>query len=73
LFFEHADADVAAQRRTLHGLLVCAASTLMVFALLATASIPVLRAIGVTVTLGVISNFVLAALFTRRATRLRHD
>jgi predicted exporter len=50
----------------LHGLLVCAASTLMVFALLATASIPVLRAIGVTVTLGVVGNFVLAALFSRR-------
>ncbi|MDZ4813412.1 MAG: MMPL family transporter, partial [Pseudomonadota bacterium] len=71
LFFDHtgstdAESSDAAQRRTLHGLLVCAASTLMVFALLATASIPVLRAIGVTVTLGVISNFVLAALFTRR-------
>ncbi len=71
LFFDHtrstdAQSSDAAQRRTLHGLLVCAASTLMVFALLATASIPVLRAIGVTVSLGVISNFVLAALFTRR-------
>lgn len=66
LFFEHADDDAAAQQRTLHGLLVCAASTLMVFALLAAASIPVLRAIGLTVSLGVISNFLLAALFTRR-------
>ncbi len=73
LFFEHADTDVADQQRTLHGLLVCAASTLMVFALLATASIPVLRAIGLTVTLGVISNFVLAALFTRRPAVSAHD
>jgi predicted exporter len=65
LFFEHAEADTKAQQCTLHGLLVCAASTLMVFVLLATASIPVLRAIGITVTLGVISNFVLAVMFTR--------
>jgi predicted exporter len=72
LFFEHADADADAQQRTLHGLLVCAASTLMVFALLATASIPVLRAIGITVTLGVISNFVLAVLFTRPAPESKH-
>jgi predicted exporter len=73
LFFEHADTDAADQRRTLHGLLVCAASTLMVFALLATASIPVLRAIGLTVTLGVISNFILSALFTRRPAVSGHD
>ncbi len=66
LFFEHAESDPAAQRRTLHALLVCAASTLMVFALLASASIPVLRAIGLTVSLGVVCNFVLAAMFARR-------
>jgi predicted exporter len=39
----------------------------MVFALLALSSIPVLRAIGVTVSLGVISNFLLALLMTRPA------
>jgi predicted exporter len=37
----------------------------MVFALLALSSLPVLRAIGVTVSLGVVSNFVLALLLTR--------
>jgi predicted exporter len=36
-----------------------------VFALLATSSLPVLRAIGLTVSLGVISNFILALLLTR--------
>ena len=65
LFFEHATGDTAEQRRTLHAILVCSLSTLMVFALLAASSLPVLRAIGVTVTLGVISNFVLALLLTR--------
>jgi predicted exporter len=67
LFFEHASDDPHEQRRTLHAVLVCSGSTLMVFALLALSSLPVLRAIGVTVTLGVISNFVLALLFTRES------
>jgi predicted exporter len=67
LFFEHASADRADQRRTLHAVLVCSASTLMVFALLGASSLPVLRAIGVTVSLGVILNFVLALLLTRPA------
>lgn len=65
LFFEHAADDRVEQRRTLHALLVCSASTLMVFALLATSSLPVLRALGLTVSLGVISNFILALLLTR--------
>ena len=65
LFFEHASADRAEQRRTLHAVLVCSLSTLMVFALLGLSDIPVLRAIGVTVTLGVVFNFVFALLLTR--------
>jgi predicted exporter len=65
LFFEHAADDPHDQRRTLHAVLVCALSTLMVFALLALSSLPVLRAIGITVSLGVIFNFVLALLLTR--------
>jgi predicted exporter len=65
LFFERAADDPAEQRRTLHAVLVCSLSTLMVFALLALSSLPVLRAIGVTVSLGVVSNFVLALLLTR--------
>jgi predicted exporter len=62
LFFERAAADPAEQRRTLHAILVCSASTLLVFALLATSSLPVLRAIGLPVAIGVVSNFVLALL-----------
>ena len=65
LFFEHAADDPQEQRRTLHAVLVCSISTLMVFALLASSSLPVLRAIGVTVTIGVVCNFVLALLLTR--------
>jgi len=65
LFFEHVEDNELDQRRTLHAILVCSASTFLVFLLLALSSLPVLRAIGTTVTLGVIFNFVLALLLTR--------
>ena len=65
LFFERAADEPAEQRRTLHAVLVCSLSTLLVFALLATSSLPVLRAIGVTVAAGVVCNFVLALTLTR--------
>ncbi|WP_449468173.1 MMPL family transporter [Stenotrophomonas humi] len=65
LFFEHAGDSQADQLRTLHGLLVCSVMTLLVFSLLGLSSIPVLRAIGTTVALGVICNFILALLISR--------
>lgn len=65
LFFDHAGDDRADQLRTLHALIVCSLMTLLVFSLLALSSIPVLRAIGSTVTIGVIGNFVLALLVSR--------
>jgi len=65
LFFENANDDPAEQRRTLHAILVCALSTLMVFVLLSLSTLPVLRSIGVTVAIGVVSNFILALLLTR--------
>ncbi|MEI2453292.1 MMPL family transporter [Lysobacter firmicutimachus] len=65
LFFDHAGDDRAEQLRTLHAVIVCSLTTLLVFALLALSSIPVLRAIGVTVALGVAANFALALLIVR--------
>jgi predicted exporter len=65
LFFERAADDPAEQRRTLHAVLVCSLSTLMVFALLSFSTLPVLRSIGITVAAGVVSNFVLALLISR--------
>jgi predicted exporter len=69
LFFEHAAEDPAEQRRTLHAVIVCSMSTFLVFALLALSTLPVLRAIGITVAAGVVSNFVLALLLTRPPSR----
>ena len=65
LFFDHAGDDRQEQLRTLHALIVCSLTTLLVFSLLALSSIPVLRAIGGTVALGVLFNFVLALLIAR--------
>ncbi len=66
LFFEHAEDDRAAHRRTLHAVIVCSLSTLLVFALLALSTVPILQAIGITVSIGVVSNFLLALMLTRR-------
>jgi predicted exporter len=71
LFFERAGADRAEQLRTLHGILVCALSTGMVFLLLSLSSIPVLQSIGITVSLGVLFNFLLALAMSRTAAQTR--
>lgn len=62
LFFEHDSGDPAEQRRILHATLVCVASALLVFGMFALSSIPVLRAIGLTVALGVLFHFCLSVL-----------
>lgn len=66
LFFDHAGDDRDDQLRALHAIIVCSLTTLLVFGMLAVSSIPVLRAIGSTVALGVACNFVLALLIVRR-------
>ncbi|HRP72790.1 MAG TPA: MMPL family transporter [Luteimonas sp.] len=70
LFFEHAGSDRDDQLRTLHAVIVCSLMTLLVFSLLALSTIPVLRAIGGTVALGVLFNFVLALLVAREPARM---
>ncbi|MGN6384156.1 MAG: MMPL family transporter [Dyella sp.] len=67
LFFERETGDPAEQRRTLHATLVCVVSALLVFGMLAWASIPVLRAIGLTVSLGVAFHFCLSILMAPHA------
>jgi len=67
LFFERDTGDPTEQRRTLHATLVCVASALLVFGMLAWSSIPVLRAIGLTVSLGVAFHFCLSILMAPHA------
>jgi predicted exporter len=61
--------NAAEGRRTLHATLVCVISAVLVFGLLATSSLPVLRAIGLTVALGVAFHFCLSILMAQA----RHD
>jgi len=65
LFFERRTHDAAEGRRTLHATLVCVISALLVFGLLATSALPVLRAIGLTVALGVLFHFFLSIQMAR--------
>ena len=62
LFFERDSDDAAERRRTLHATLVCVAAALLVFGSLAVSDVPVLRAIGLTVALGVGYHFALSLL-----------
>ena len=65
LFFERARGTDADERlRTLHATLLCAASTLLAFGVYALAPLPVLRALGLTVSLGIAANLLAAALLT---------
>ena len=65
LFFERRTGDAAEERRTLHATLVCVLSAVLVFGLLAASTLPVLRAIGLTVALGVAFHFCLSTQMAR--------
>ncbi len=66
LFLERASHDETAHRRALHTVSICATAACVVFAVLGSSALPVLRSIGITVVLGVASNFVLSQLLIRR-------
>jgi predicted exporter len=69
LFFERDTGDPQEQRRTLHATVVCVLSALLVFGMLAWSTIPVLRAIGLTVSLGVAFHFCLSILMAPHGAR----
>ncbi len=64
LFFSYPSEKID-NHQTLHALSVCAISTIVVFGLLASATIPVLLTIGLTVATGVFAAFVLSWTFSR--------
>ncbi|MFO1429426.1 MAG: MMPL family transporter [Candidatus Competibacteraceae bacterium] len=65
LFFSRPEADPIMRQRTLYGLLACCGSTITVFAMLSFSSLPVLKAIGQTVAIGVFSSLLLALVLSR--------
>lgn len=65
LFFSRPGADPDLRRRTLHALLVCCGSALTVFGMLSISALPALRAIGLTVSLGVAASFIAALAMAR--------
>jgi len=68
LFFSRPGDDLDTRARTLHAVLICAASTIAVFAILATSDLLVLRAIGSTVVIGVLASMLFSILLaTTRA------
>jgi predicted exporter len=73
LFFERRVDDPAEARRTLHATIVCVLSAVLVFGLLAASSVPVLRAIGATVALGVAFHFCLSTIMARNSQQARPD
>ena len=65
LFFSRPDPDPDRRRRTLHALIVCCGSALTVFGMLSTSTLPALRAIGLTVALGVAASFIVTLVAAR--------
>lgn len=67
LFFNRKSLDRTDRCNTSHGVLVSATSTLIAFGILAFSEIPVMKAIGQTVAIGVVASFLLALLLASPA------
>jgi predicted exporter len=66
LFFNRAEGTEEERLRTLYGLLVCSTTTVLVFGVLATSSIPVLHAIGMTAAIGSFCCLLFAGIMARK-------
>jgi predicted exporter len=69
LFFNHPHGSHEDRGRTLYGLVVCSATTILVFGVLACSNIPVLRAIGMTAAFGSLCSLLFAAMLARSGSR----
>ena len=66
LFFNRLEGSEEGRLRTLYGLLVCSTTTILVFGLLASSSIPVLHAIGMTAALGSFCCLLFAGMMAKK-------
>jgi len=67
LFFEHRSPSAAERRGTVFAIVLCAATTVVAFGLLASSHTPVLNMIGTTVALGALASLTFSALIMRGA------
>jgi predicted exporter len=70
LFFNRPAVDQAERRRALFSVVVCAASTVSAFGILAFSATPVLQAIGGTVALGAVLSLLFAAIWVNHRARM---
>jgi len=66
LFFNRVEGTEEERLRTLYGVLVCSTTTVLVFGVLATSSIPVLHAIGITAAIGSFCCLLFAGIMARK-------
>jgi predicted exporter len=66
LFFNRLEGTEGGRLQTLYGLLVCSTTTILVFGVLATSSIPVLHAIGMTAALGSFCCLLFAGIMAKK-------
>jgi predicted exporter len=66
LFFNRLEGGQEGRLQTLYGLLVCSTTTILVFSVLATSSIPVLHAIGTTAALGSLCCLLFAGIMAKK-------
>jgi len=66
LFFNRPEGTEPERARTLYGLLVCSATTILVFGVLACSTIPVLHAIGVTGAIGSFCCLLFAGIMAKK-------
>jgi predicted exporter len=66
LFFNRPEGDEESQAKTLYGLLVCSTTTILVFGVLASSTIPVLHAIGMTAAIGSFCCLLFAGIMAKK-------
>ena len=66
LFFNRPEGNTEARARTLYGLLVCSTTTILVFGVLASSTIPVLHAIGITAAVGSFCCLLFAGIMAKK-------
>lgn len=67
LFFQRPWTSATEQKKHFHGIIISAASTIMAFAMLGLSGVPVMAAMGITVTLGIMASFVFGWLWVTAA------